>query len=92
MEQLSQLQLGIEAKLRQRSEGVDIGYWESLLSQLKAHSARGRLRDMHQGNLRDKLAQLKAEQLSKAGEEYGAVRGVEGEPGPTAMRPPAPRR
>ena len=63
MEQLNALQKSIESKLKSRAEGVDIGYWESLLSQLKAHSARGRLSDKHKENLRNKLAQLKAEQL-----------------------------
>jgi len=74
VEQLEQLQKSIELKLTERSEGVDIGYWESLLSQLKAHTARGRLRDRHQENLRSKLAQLKAEQAEKQAE----VEGIEG--------------
>ena len=39
-----------------------MGYWESLLSQLKAHLARARLRDKHSENLRRKLQLLKAEQ------------------------------
>jgi hypothetical protein len=72
VEQLEQLQRQIEGKLSDRTEGVDIGYWESLLSQLKAHTARGRLRDRHQQLLRSKLAQLKAEQLGKAGTGGGA--------------------
>lgn len=33
--QLAQLQKSIEAKLTGKAHGVDIGYWESLLSQLK---------------------------------------------------------
>eukprot|EP00092_Neocalanus_flemingeri_P031406 GFUD01034111.1.p1 GENE.GFUD01034111.1~~GFUD01034111.1.p1 ORF type:complete len:739 (-),score=252.87 GFUD01034111.1:127-2343(-) len=74
VEQLEQLQQSIELKLKERTEGIDIGYWESLLSQLKAHSARGRLRDRHQENLRSKLAQLKAEQAEKQAE----VEGIEG--------------
>ena len=45
-------QAQIEGKLSQKSEGLDISYWESLLSQLKAHTARARLRDKHQQNLR----------------------------------------
>merc|ERR1711976_613788 len=61
-EQLAQLQIQVENKLAQRSEGIDVGYWESLLSQLKAHLARARLRDRHSENLRRKLALLKAEQ------------------------------
>eukprot|EP00090_Calanus_glacialis_P009333 TRINITY_DN17717_c0_g1_i1.p1 TRINITY_DN17717_c0_g1~~TRINITY_DN17717_c0_g1_i1.p1 ORF type:complete len:739 (+),score=272.19 TRINITY_DN17717_c0_g1_i1:35-2251(+) len=74
VDQLEQLQTSIEVKLKERSEGVDIGYWESLLSQLKAHTARGRLRDRHQENLKSKLAQLKAEQAEKQAE----VEGIEG--------------
>jgi len=65
VEQLEQLQTHIEKKLEERAEGLDIGYWESLISQLKAHTARGRLRDRHQQLLRSKLAQLKAEQFGK---------------------------
>jgi len=61
-DQLAQLQVQIEKKLSQRSEGVDVGYWESLLSQLKAHLARARLRDKHSENLRRKLELHKAEQ------------------------------
>ncbi|KAE8751984.1 Cactin [Frankliniella occidentalis] len=60
--QLEELQTKIESKIRNKVEGLDIGYWESLLSQLKAHMARARLRDRHQENLRKKLQVLKAEQ------------------------------
>lgn len=60
--QLEALQLQIETKISGKPEGVDIGYWESLLSQLKAHMARARLRDRHQDNLRHKLEMLKAQQ------------------------------
>ena len=38
-----------------------IGYWESLLQQLKAHMARTRLRERHQENLKLKLQKLKQE-------------------------------
>ena len=65
-DQLADLQIQIEKKLTQRSEGIDVGYWESLLSQLKAHLARARLRDRHSENLRRKLALLKAEQGMEA--------------------------
>ena len=41
---------------------MDVGYWESLLSQLKAHLARARLRDKHSESLRRKLELLKNEQ------------------------------
>lgn len=60
--QLASLQAQIEKKITDKTQGVDIGYWESLLSQLKAHMARARLRDRHQENLRRKLELLKAEQ------------------------------
>ncbi|GJQ80795.1 putative conserved mid region of cactin [Trypoxylus dichotomus] len=60
--QLAILQNGIESKINGKADGIDIGYWESLLSQLKAHMARARLRDRHQDSLRRKLEVLKAEQ------------------------------
>ena len=60
--QLAALQRNIEAKLRKGEDGLDISYWESLLSQLKAHLARAPLRDKHKENLRKKLEVLKAEQ------------------------------
>jgi len=73
-QQLQQLQKSIEKKLEDRSGGIDITYWESLLSQLKAHLARARLRDKHSENLRRKLEMLKAEQLGgRPGGEESAV-------------------
>lgn len=60
--QLETMQLQIEKKISGNPEGVDIGYWESLLSQLKAHMARARLRDRHQENLKKKLDILIAKQ------------------------------
>ena len=59
-----------------RTEGIDVGYWESLLSQLKAHLARARLRDRHSENLRKKLELLKAEQLGGEDEEECDADGV----------------
>lgn len=44
---------------------MDVGYWESLLSQLKAFLARAGLRDRHQELLRSKLYKLKLEQLGE---------------------------
>ncbi|CAB3374237.1 Hypothetical predicted protein [Cloeon dipterum] len=60
--QLAEIQKQIEATINKKAEGVDIGYWESLLSQLKAHMARARLNDRHQANLRKKLMILKEQQ------------------------------
>ncbi|KAB7503156.1 Cactin [Armadillidium nasatum] len=59
---LRKLQMNIEAKLAGPTAGLDVGYWESLLSQLKAHQARARLRERHRDNLKKKLEMLKAEQ------------------------------
>ncbi len=64
-EQLTQLQSNIERKLQSRADGLDVNYWESLLSQLKAHLARARLRDKHKDNLQKKLELLKAEQAEQ---------------------------
>ena len=41
--------------------GDDVGYWESLVQQLKAHMAKTRLRERHQEVLRQKLFKLKQE-------------------------------
>ncbi|XKL67538.1 hypothetical protein PGB90_003029 [Kerria lacca] len=60
--QLESLQKQIRGKITSGEKGIDVGYWESLLSQLKAHMARARLRDRHQENLKKKLELLKAEQ------------------------------
>lgn len=61
--QLNELKAKIEGKIANQTDGLlDVGYWESLLSQLKAHMARARLRDRHQENLKDKLELLKQEQ------------------------------
>lgn len=61
-EQLIQLEDTIKKKI-QFETGIDIGYWESLLAQLKAHMARARLRDRHQKVLNEKLIALKKEVL-----------------------------
>lgn len=60
--QLNELKAKIEHKISNQTDGLDVGYWESLLSQLKAHMARARLRDRHQENLKMKLELLKQEQ------------------------------
>ncbi|XP_067665773.1 splicing factor Cactin-like [Haliotis asinina] len=59
--QLKLLEHQIRGKLT-GGEGIDIGYWESLLQQLKAHMARTRLRERHQDVLKQKLNALKREQ------------------------------
>jgi len=60
-QQLQELELRIKTKI-ETEKGIDIGYWESLLSQLQAHMARARLKDRHQQSLRKKLQQIKQEQ------------------------------
>jgi Cactus-binding C-terminus of cactin protein/Conserved mid region of cactin len=76
--QLDELKAKIESKICHQTDGVDIGYWESLLSQLKAHMARARLRDRHQENLKLKLEMLKQEQdVKKEEEEDDAADGTD---------------
>ncbi|CAH2267325.1 jg27509 [Pararge aegeria aegeria] len=70
--QLEALQAQIEHKISGKKDGVDVPYWESLLSQLKAHRARARLRDRHQDNLRRKLQLLKREQGVQPADAPGA--------------------
>ncbi|KAK7492570.1 hypothetical protein BaRGS_00016236 [Batillaria attramentaria] len=64
--QLRLLEDQIKAKLS-GGEGVDVGYWETLLKQLKAHLARTRLRERHQDVLHQKLLKLKREQGLETG-------------------------
>lgn len=60
--QLQVIFQGIEGKIRAGGPNLDMGYWESLLQQLRAHMARARLRERHQDVLRQKLFKLKQEQ------------------------------
>lgn len=60
--QLQALHQNIEAKIRAGGSNLDIGYWESLLQQVKVYMARARLRERHQEVLRQKLFKLKQEQ------------------------------
>ncbi|XP_063312688.1 splicing factor Cactin-like [Pelobates fuscus] len=60
--QLQVIFQGIESKIRKGGPNLDIGYWESLLQQLRAYMARARLRERHQDVLRQKLFKLKQEQ------------------------------
>ncbi|XP_034051890.1 cactin [Gymnodraco acuticeps] len=60
--QLQALHLNIETKIRAGGSNLDIGYWESLLQQVRVYLARARLRERHQDVLRQKLFKLKQEQ------------------------------
>jgi hypothetical protein len=65
--QLEAVRLQIKMKISGRPQGVDIGYWESLLSQLKVHMARARLRGTHQDKLKEQqgVAASGAEETQK---------------------------
>nr|XP_061795100.1 splicing factor Cactin-like [Nerophis lumbriciformis] len=60
--QLQALNLNIETKIHAGGSNLDIGYWESLLLQVRVYMARARLRERHQDVLRQKLFKLKQEQ------------------------------
>ncbi|KAF6041340.1 CACTIN [Bugula neritina] len=60
LKQLSLLEDQVKKKLK-GGEG-DVGYWESLLQQLKAHMAFTRLKEQHQFILKKRLAKLRQEQ------------------------------
>lgn len=76
--QLNELKEKIELKIGNQTGGLDVGYWESLLSQLKAHMARARLRDRHQDNLKMKLELLKKEQEENFVRKEEEINDVEG--------------
>ena len=65
-EQLQKLQREIEKKLNNNRQSVDIGYWETLLSKLKAHLSRSRLKEQHERNLKKKLGNVKIENTVEA--------------------------
>lgn len=93
--QLNELKAKIEHKISNQTDGLDVGYWETLLSQLKAHMARSRLRDRHQENLRYKLELLKREQdenfIKKEEEdEEAAVSEHADSPQPGSSKDPMP--
>lgn len=61
--QLVALHKNMTERIKVGGSSLDVGYWESLLSQLKAFMAKARLRDSHQELLKSKLYKLKLEQL-----------------------------
>ncbi|XP_036410005.1 cactin [Megalops cyprinoides] len=99
--QLQALHLNIESKIRAGGSNLDIGYWESLLQQVRVYMARARLRERHQAVLRQKLYKLKQEQGVESEplfpiikEEPPAERPVtsaegDGEPAPSSSSPSA---
>ncbi|XP_076443229.1 splicing factor Cactin-like [Babylonia areolata] len=95
----NQLKL-LEQQIRDKlsgGEGVDVGYWETLLKQLKAHTARTRLRERHQDVLQQKLLKLKREQGLETGplfpvlnaEQEGGAPSRSSTPSTQSPRPPA---
>ncbi|XP_062337568.1 splicing factor Cactin [Osmerus eperlanus] len=60
--QLQALHLNIETKIRAGGSNLDIGYWESLMQQVRVYMSRAKLRERHQDVLRQKLFRLKQEQ------------------------------
>ncbi|XP_071964525.1 splicing factor Cactin-like [Antedon mediterranea] len=60
--QLMLLQKQIMSRLNGDDGAVDIGYWETLLQNLKAYIARARLKERHQAKLRNKLLVLRQQQ------------------------------
>ncbi|CAF1448352.1 unnamed protein product [Rotaria sordida] len=61
LQQLKQLERCIRSKIGNEKD-IDISYWESILSQLKIHMARTRLRDQYQLKLARKFQKIKEEQ------------------------------
>ncbi|XP_066921803.1 splicing factor Cactin-like isoform X1 [Clytia hemisphaerica] len=58
--QLIALQKQIRAKIK-AGGSIDVGYWETLLQQLKAIMAKTRLKERHQKMLKGKLEEMKME-------------------------------
>nr|XP_056701178.1 splicing factor Cactin [Euleptes europaea] len=81
--QLQVIYQGIEGKIRAGGPNLDIGYWESLLQQLKAYMARARLRERHQDVLRQKLYKLKQEQGVESEPLFPIVKKEPSSPGPS---------
>ncbi|KAJ8271103.1 hypothetical protein GJAV_G00122800 [Gymnothorax javanicus] len=102
--QLQALHLNIENKIRAGGSNLDIGYWESLLQQVRVYMARARLRERHQDVLRQKLYKLKQEQgveseplfpiIKEEPEAEELISTTEGtdsqEPGPSSSSPSGP--
>lgn len=64
-EQLVALQGQVQRKLAS-GEPVDVEYWEGLLKELIVWKAKGKLRDMHEVTLNNRLEQLRRKQRDEA--------------------------
>lgn len=58
-DQLSKLKEKIQEKLEKNEPGLDITYWETVMSKLKAFIAKARLQEIHKKNLEIKPQKLK---------------------------------
>ena len=58
-EQLTKLQLKVQEKLSKNEPGLDITYWETVLSKLKAFIAKASLQEIHKLNMQTKSQKLK---------------------------------
>ncbi|XP_028627631.1 cactin isoform X1 [Grammomys surdaster] len=88
--QLQVIFQGIEGKIRAGGPNLDMGYWESLLQQLRAHMARARLRERHQDVLRQKLFKLKQEQGVESEPLFPILKSEPTESPEPEERPPSP--
>ncbi|XP_062516489.1 splicing factor Cactin-like [Corticium candelabrum] len=73
--QLQELKKQVTRKIHS-GDAVDVGYWESLLQELKGYMAKARLRERHQGLLKHKLEHLKT-QIQGDNDNVDAVRSAE---------------
>eukprot|EP00795_Rhopilema_esculentum_P006206 gene6206-11611_t len=73
---------------------IDIGYWESLLQQLKAFIARAQLKERHQQKLREKLAELKKQSVNESDSDsepsYKHESSPRDSPGPSRQQEASP--
>lgn len=57
--ELAELQVQIEKKINSGQVGIDISFWETILSELKALIARARLLELHHKNMEIRCQKLK---------------------------------
>lgn len=53
----------IKKKIHEGREGTDVAYWESLLTHLQVHMAKGRICKRHNEILKFRLKKMKEEQM-----------------------------
>eukprot|EP00043_Microstomoeca_roanoka_P006294 m.61715 g.61715 ORF g.61715 m.61715 type:complete len:801 (-) comp13355_c0_seq1:413-2815(-) len=68
LSQLLELERQIKSKIKSK-DTVDVGYWETLLRELKVQFAKARLRDRHKELLQHKLNVLYQQQTEQAARE-----------------------